>query len=517
MVMQRIRRGTQWNLIVGGWIGLCAMNTAWADRSQEIEKLLNDFEANPVKVMNSHLPKFDSRGRRVEGRDSAFSKRDQQSGQYVQKRHKVRERLFKVQDGRAPFNQNDLAEDLVDNGSRMLRTLEAMESKKLRQAQLAESPWSDDYWGLYKGALAARYADNRFPGSEDWSKNKDYVYAAGKGLWDLINGTNSSSVDQLSPAEKYDLLVGDKDSSFTKAQWGQGQEYFDSYKKVETWMGLCHGWAPAAYMLPRPTNAVTMTAADGRTKIKFYPADIKALGTALWANAQPSSRFIGGRCNDKSPEMDKTNGRVASDDCFDTNPGTWHQVIVNQIGVSKRSFVMDATYDYEVWNQPVHAYSYSYFNPITLKETANLREARVSIADHKKDKFGKYRASDAKYLVGVAMDVTYVVETQPTQLETDSPARDALRSVRYVYDLELDAMGQIVGGEWYNNTHPDFVWTPAPGARAESAADRLASGNWNGQGPMPATWSNAAKRASQYGEPLAKIVETLITLSRVSR
>ena len=42
-------------------------------------------------------------------------------------------------------------------------------------------------------------------------------------------------------------------------------------------MGICHGWAPAAFMVQRPTKMVEVLAADGKTKIKFYPSDIKAL------------------------------------------------------------------------------------------------------------------------------------------------------------------------------------------------------------------------------------------------
>ena len=39
------------------------------------------------------------------------------------------------------------------------------------------------------------------------------------------------------------------------------------------------------------------------------------------------------------------------------------------------------------------------------------------------------------------------------------PHEDKLKVVTYWYDLELDEDNNIVGGEWYTNRHPDFLWT----------------------------------------------------------
>ena len=100
-----------------------------------------------------------------------------------------------------------------------------------------------------------------------------------------------------------------------------------------------------------PAKTVVVKNKDG-LEIPFYPSDIKGLGSLNFAKKRYPTRFIGGRCNTKGPQED-SNGRIIDQKCFDTNPGTWHQAVVNQIAISKRSFIMDATYDYEVWNQPV--------------------------------------------------------------------------------------------------------------------------------------------------------------------
>jgi hypothetical protein len=273
-------------------------------------------------------------------------------------------------------------------------------------------------------------------------------------------------------------------------------------------MGICHGWAPAAYMLPRPARAVTLPSFDGSQEIKFYPSDIKALASYIWARANPPTRFIGGRCHDKDPKRDSV-GRIVSANCFDTNPGTWHMSMVNQIGVSHRSLVMDATYDYEVWNQPVYGYEYTYFNPQYMEPVAKLSDAGVTPAQFTRDKFKKYRSPDAAKIVGVAMTVTYMLETTPNHDETDSPERDNIRTVRYMYDLELDSKGEIVGGEWYSNYHPDFLWTPPQGAAARSVWDAYLSGSWAPGQPLPDAWKNTAKAGAHSGEVLGQIVEGL--------
>jgi hypothetical protein len=275
-------------------------------------------------------------------------------------------------------------------------------------------------------------------------------------------------------------------------------------------MGICHGWSPASYMLARPTKAITLKN-PRNIPITFYPADIKALASLLWANAPSSTKFIGGRCNDKEPQADPTTGRTLSSQCFDTNPGTWHLAMVNQIGVNKRSLVLDATFDYQVWNQPAYGYSYTYFNPQTDTAVHTLAEAKVAIANYTNDKFKKYRSPQAVAVVGIEMSVSYVVETRPSQRDTDNPSYDAIRKVAYLYDLELDANGKIIGGEWYQNPHPDFLWTPAKTMHAQTRYEAQATGSWKATDALPASWQSAAKSAAA-GQiaPLALIVEHLI-------
>jgi hypothetical protein len=490
----------------------------------EIASFLQLFDRDPRAALNQQPTKevVQDPGR---GIATLFPQSSIQGNAFVAQRDQYRRKmrgersgvlvcLDQILPGRAPFQENDLVEDVVDvPATQIVRTLEGLEQKKLLAAKLSTSPWSSTYWPIYQGQLGARYADPQFPGSEDWQENRAYIEK--KPASDIAGAGNRAALDNLSPAEKYDLLVGDSSFALTEANWRDGRQYYESSNPhvVETWMGICHGWSPAAYMMPRPVKIVTLVAADGRTKLTFFPADIKALGCLLWAKTNPTTRFIGGRCDDKDPATDE-NGRVISQDSFDTNPGTWHLAVTNQLGIARRSMVIDASYDYEVWNQPLVSYNYGYFNPVTRKLVTSLRDARVSRAAFTNDKFAKYRSPSAQAMVGISMNLVYVAETMPTHATTDSAKQDRLVTVSYFYDVELDGHGNILGGEWYVNKHPDFLWTPPAGAQAISNGDDAAGGGWDTHGPVPQSWRDAAVAASCDGQPLAKIVNALFTLAK---
>jgi hypothetical protein len=501
---------------------LLLTSSAHADRAAEIDSYLQDFSRDPKITMELLPKKWNSRGT---GPRTSFSSASIASRDFVLEKDKVRRKfcterggaricLDSVLPGRAAMLDNDRAENLVDNGATLLRSAEQMESAGLLVAQLPESPWSSSYWPTAQGTLGARYADPSFPKSSSWNKNKKYVGRPENDFISIFNAADASSIDNLSPSEKYDLLVGDSAGTLTHAMWDEGAQVQSKYGKVADWLGICDGWAPASFSVPRPRQSIQMLAADGRTQLTFYPSDIKGLASLLWAKQLGQVRMVGVRCGEKKPPKD-SNGRVISSECFDTNPGTWHLAVVNQIGVSRRGMVIDATYDFEVWNQPVAGYSYTYFNPQTHKNVSAIRNAMVRIEDFTSDKFSSYRSKDARSVVGVAMDLTYVEETDPSHDPSDSADRDKLQTVRYMYDLELNENGEIIGGEWYHNAHPDFLWTGPPTAWPLTAGDQLIQENWDGQGTIPQSWRTAAVAVSRTGSPLARVVEILGLLSNL--
>lgn len=482
----------------------------------QINTDLQAFRQNPVEFMNQLPSKYDREGKQKVTGKTLFDKATVDSKDYIQTRDVLRQQLTRLDEiapGREAFAENDQADGFVD--TYRYSGLQSMEANNLMRSMLDESPWSDDYWAIYLGVLGKRYADPQFPASEDWKKNFDYIQ--NNPAKTILASGDATAIDLLSPSEKYDALVGDAKQSLTKYMWQEGRKYYVSSGTVESWMGICHGWAPAAYMLPRPTGTARVVAPDG-TPITFYPSDIKALASLLWAKTNFPTRFIGGRCNDKNPKTDPNTGRLTSGKCFDTNPGSWHLSVVNQIGFSRRSMVMDATYDYEVWNQPILAYAYIYFNPKIFIATNSLAEATVSMTDFSNDIFSKYRSDEADSVVGIFMEVAYMVETNPTHNGVDDASHDGVQIARYLYDLELDIVGNIIGGEWYRNAHPDFLWTPTKGSKAltfwESRYPSTFTGGWESNQPVPELWQKiAAITATYLGTPLTAIVEHLIELA----
>lgn len=524
-----------------------------------INHYLKNFRNNPIEAMQQVPPKLNSKGELL--KTNFFTAQDIATSTYDTSRSEIRNLLSRTSvSSRAAIANNDNPQKLTDQFK--YETLVTIHEAGLRSAQLSTQPWSGDYWATARGGLASRYADvNSIQGT--WDQCYEYTQTHPSKV--ILTSGSEVWINELSPAEKYDALVGDTKETLTRASWAVGKKYFDAHQEVPSWFGICHGWAPASYMLARPVNSIKLLTPNNLT-LTFYPCEIKALCSLLWAQSSPKTRFIGGRCNSKEVQFDpdtgrvitvynpylaedygtevptpapgeprvgeteislsqphydettgaesRTGGRSNESDCFDTNPGTWHLAVVNQLGVSKRSMVMDATFDHEVWNQPLLGYKYTYFNPHTLQQTEELSQATVSKAAFTSDIFQKYRSPKAVSFVGVVMRVSYMVETGNSQESPDQPEYDQVGNVDYYYDLEIDNTGKIIGGEWYTNTHPDFLWTPPKNEHAFSRYEHLASGTWDSQQALPASWRAAALKASADLTPLAKIVEQMVQLSR---
>ncbi len=502
-------------LLIGG---IC--HTAYAGERDLMKQELMKMKSDPLRYQLSIPTKYDVNGQTVTSDQLPFPQSMIDDRSYVTEKDLTRrDAIFRVPLNTintllpmfAPINtENDDPNRfllLPHQGADLLQ----MQTDNLITGEVSAQPWSGDYWATYKGGAGSRYEDPKFPQDSDWKKNYDYVQA--NLVSDIVKTGNADLIANLSPSEKYELIVGDNLQLLTKAQWQGGKSFYERYGSVERWFGICHGWAPAAYMLDRPERMIEIPAMKHDVKVRFYPHDIKALASLLWANAQPETRFIGGRCNDKEPKRDEK-GRLISEACFDNNPGTWHQVVVGEMGRGKRSMVIDATYDYEVWNQPVKRYSYGYFDPLTNEEVDTIDKARRTLSELPEDRFKPYRSPNATHVVGISMALTYMVETGADHSPESSEADDSDRTVVYLYDLELDQDGKIIGGEWYSNAHPDFVWSPMAGARAESQIERLLTEPWTGEGGVPASWTQPAQWAAENDMVLAGVVEELIRRSR---
>lgn len=378
----------------------------------------------------------------------------------------------------------------------------------ITQGKISNKVWSDDYWAKYAGGLAYRYAEPGFwldinnPKPDDWKVPGLHVLRYRPAATLIGEG----KTDFLSPAEKYDLLVGDSGYSLTRAF------IYEINKKTEPWEGSCDGWAYAAYNEAPPVKAVTVRNLAGQL-ITFYPSDVRALLTLLYSDYRVAS--FGGKCTSDNPAVD-AQGRVIDNNCRDTSPADFHTVLVNQIGIGKRGFSVDTDYAKEVWNQPIKSFKLRYFNPQSLVSFGHGYRARVHKSRFSRDQFARYRDPRGTHIVGVDLEVHYQKEAFPKAVSRLTPSDDKTDVMKYRYDLELDANGNIIGGEWdisAQRNHPDLITYVATNDVVRSNFDRQIRGN-NLAEVLRSLQPHFAKQASANKRPLFKVVKALAKMSR---
>ncbi len=374
----------------------------------------------------------------------------------------------------------------------------------------SQKPWSDSYWPVYKGVIASRYKMQSQPTSSRWQDYYNhYERNPAEGL------IAAGQIDKLSPAEKYDLLIGDRNWSLTKTMWKRGQDAMRTHGVVATWTGICHGWSAANNVgIPRPENTIILTDVTGRHEIPFTAFDLMAYVSYYWSKPPVESFFVGNRCKTaikRTPE-----GRISDPKCFDNNPMTWHLGVTNRVGKIKKSIIMDTSSNTEVWNYVVDNYQYSYFNPQTLEFSSQLQDAIAVREEFRQDPFHNFRSDRTKFLVGVIMDVFHPGAISP---HDGIPSYRRLEYKRFIYDLELDENMNVVGGEWHTKEHPDFMWGyPDGNNRFDDPNyihtilpdERLTPASVSMIDPALAT---SALEASQKGRILSELLDKLIALS----
>ena len=276
----------------------------------------------------------------------------------------------------------------------------------------AQTPWSDSYWPSNRGGISVR-----------WNKanpeNFSYVPPTREAVFQMTE----SQLEALSPAEKYDLLMGRYDFPTVKAERKR------TSPRDEDWEGLCHGWVPASLVLREP-KPIAVANPDGLS-IRFGASDVKGLLSYYYGQiASSRSQLLGGRCHAKLVESPLL---AMSPECRDVNAGAFHVIISNQLGLLKEGFAADVTRDYEVWNHPVHTYS----SEILGSRAPSIGSAPGTVKE-----------------VRIQTKMSYTVELSQNWNATGA----ASRSKTYEYLLELNADGKIIGGAWISKDRPDFLW-----------------------------------------------------------
>lgn len=345
--------------------------------------------------------------------------------------------------------------------SRFAQDLEYRLSELPMAGQSERVAWSSTYWPTYEDSTNVRWQ-----GQDSLSPLEKYDAAFNS--WDptAVDGLrpmtgcgadhDAAYYENLGPAAKWmsdrkgngRMRNGTDDDGDGDADECTGGDY----DGVGTWWGLCHAWVPASILEDEPMHAVTY---GGQT---FEVGDIQAL--LITAYDRTNAIMLGGRCNEMITDRPDNNDQDAiPSQCRDTNPGAFHVIVTNFLGMRHQAIAEDRTFDAEVWNQPFVGYE------ITMQEEIDLARAN-ELLGMTGDTYAPN--ANAKRFFEVRLTTDYITETYAsTEPSTPNIARYT-RHDRYHYILELDDNGKILGGEWVEGSrfnHPDFLWLPIRAAR----------------------------------------------------
>lgn len=306
--------------------------------------------------------------------------------------------------------------------------------------------WSETYWPSNLGGIAYR-----------WNHPNPEPFKYRKYTKDELKKLTLLEMSQLSPAELYDIAMGDYNYTLTK-------KAMSLYTPRDLWWeGICHGWSQAATNYPEP-DKVTIMNKDG-IKVPFGSSDVKGLLAMHEAYNYKSSTyaFLGKRCkasgkvpgegDDRDRNVNPPSAEEANTvECRDVNAGAFHIVIANMLGIHGKGFVADVDRFNDVWNQPVTHYSTKILGEIQpdANESAAGVERKIKIA--LKMTYGE--ELQFKTPERVAAGKLNFVSKNPVT----GTVHQEFRFKEYQYFIELDASGNIIGGEWLTETRPDFMW-----------------------------------------------------------
>ena len=337
----------------------------------------------------------------------------------------------------------------------------------------AHEAWPSSYWPTYEDSVNHRWQYGKLSPAEKYDKAfNNWVPEANFMSYKPFSRDNATSWDpeyyqKLGPfatyVSEYKGNKQDRDASIAAgvadgSATGRPDEW-----PVEHWWGLCHAWVPAAMLEDRPLQAVEYNG------VRFEVGDIEALLIAAYDRSNAS--MLGDRCNEghgnddltsyypKEVERDES-GRPTNVACRDTNPGSFHVIMTNFLGINKKSYAEDRTYDYQVWNQPMVEYEVSKLVEIDIATANSLLNVTGTTYTFNSGAVKLYEVEATTYYLGESL-----ASTQP------QPASSNTYSDDHHYILEVDAAGNIIGGEWLKNRwgqirYPDFLWLPERNTRS---------------------------------------------------
>lgn len=305
----------------------------------------------------------------------------------------------------AETSNKDKTWDFQNNPFRINEQFESDLNKLPLNGNIQETKvgWPGFHWSLNQGMIANRWQIKK-------SDNFKYeTYSLNE-----LKTMSAEKLNKLSPAEKFDIYMGNYDyPTVAKARKM-------SSRWAKEWTGICHGISPAGIHHKEP-ETVTITT-DAGIELTFYSSDLKALLGFYYAKisdegiTQIGKRCFAGRFNP-----------IRGGACEDVNPGSFHIIMTNTLGITQTSFIADVDRLKMVWNHVAMKYS---------------------------SKIISKRGNRAK----VQTIISYTGIVEPSKEPILGTSKTKTLDKTYEYELHLDNAGKIIGGEWLSKDHPDFLW-----------------------------------------------------------
>jgi hypothetical protein len=314
-----------------------------------------------------------------------------------------------------------------------MKTIQSLAFLGLVSGAMACGPHIDSMDATGKEAINAYNRPERFNVPITWSYDPDDFPNEGQSQkevwsgswWPLAQGGTLTALKKYDQAER----TGGTAQADERAAMEAGEGI--------SWAGHCNGLAGAGINEVRPKRAVTYKG------VTFTPADIEALLVEKWQGAD-GIPLVGRRCME-APGFD-ANGRMVEEACRDFNPGAFHVILGNALGIEREPFILDIDPGAPVWNYPV----VSYQTATTVIDKAEAIRLTRAGSDY------KFNPNATQFMR---------VEAQIKLASGHS------KSYQYVLEGSQD---QIIGGEWIGPSlkdHPDFAWVTLSPIRGHTRLD----------------------------------------------
>ncbi len=282
-----------------------------------------------------------------------------------------------------------------------------------------ELPLSGKIQSQSKNWPGYHWPNNKKSINNRWTVNNESSVVRSPSL-KLVSGLSRSKLNELSPAEKFDIYL----SRFDYPTVAKSSHL--NRVNAKDWNGICHGLAAASRNHEEP-KIKTVTTQDG-IELSFFSSDLKALLAFEYASREnPGSKQIGKRCffSRKTPILSRRKA------CSDIDAGSFHLIMTNFIGLRGISFIADLDRYKEVWNHPITSF-----------------ESRV------------LERSNGR--VKIETTIVYPDIIFPQYGPVVQTSFEYRKNKTYHYYLDLNSTGKITGGKWISKYRPDFIWLQEP-------------------------------------------------------